>query len=316
MGLPRWIVPASRTDDQALKRLLRRQKGLLTAAQAAEVGISASALTRRVAAKGNGWRRILPRVYATFDHSLTEADKVRAAVLYAGQGACLTGSAALRWHRIPHLPHEFRTLPVDVLVPHARQVADVDWVRITRTTRPSDSVSVDGVRTVYVARAAIDAGLRLTSYDATLALLAAVINAELVSSGQLAAQLLSAPVRGSLHLRNAMRELRFGTRSVPEAQARQVFADAGLPEPEVNVPIRIDGRILIPDFRWGRVILEVESREFHLMVPGSWERTQRRWAALSAAGYLVIPATPEDILRRPASVVAAIRGAMAALGQN
>ncbi|MDX6222463.1 MAG: hypothetical protein QOD91_1517, partial [Frankiales bacterium] len=219
-------------------------------------------------------------------------------------------------HRVQHLPHELRTLPVDVLVPHARQVADVDWVRITRTTRPSDSVSVDGVRTVYVARAVVDAALRLTSYEPTLSLLAAVVNAERVSPGQVAAQLSSAPVRGSLHLRNAMRELGLGSRSVPEARARRVFADAGLPEPEVNVPIRVDGQVLIPDFRWGRVIVEVESRAFHLLVPGSWERTQRRWAILAVAGYIVIPATPEDITQDPARVVAAVRAALTLLADK
>ena len=94
---------------------------------------------------------------------------------------------------------------------------------------------------------------------------------------------------------------------MPEAAARQLFDLAGLPEALVNEPIEVNGEVFVPDFRWGRFIVEIDSKEWHLLVPGSWDRTQERRTRLEAAGYRVLPISPAQIRDSPAEVVAAVR---------
>ena len=67
----------------------------------------------------------------------------------------------------------------------------------------------------------------------------------------------------------------------------------------------------VPDFRWGLVIVEIDSRAHHLLEEGAWERTQARRAALQAAGYHVLPYTPEQIRDTPEMVLAGIIAALA-----
>ncbi len=296
----------STTDPKALSALLLRQEGLLSTVQARGVGLSAATLSRAARRPAGGWQRVLPRVYARFDHAPTTRDKIRAAVLYAGEGACLTGAACLHWRHVGHLPHELSALTVDVLVPRARQVASTSWVRVQRTDRAVHPISVDHLPTAPVARATLDAALRLGSYATTLGLVNAVVNGGYVTAHQLGIELILAPTRGSAFLRRVLVEMGHGTRSVAEAAARELFLLGGLPVPEINVAITVDGRVYVADFRWGIFIVEIDSQEFHLREPGSWDETQARRTALSAAGYFVLPIIPSQLAADPDAVLAGV----------
>jgi len=78
--------------------LLRRQDGLITCAQAAELGMAARTLRSRP--HTDGWTRVAPQVYVTGAHPWTDAARVRAAGLWAGDRAVVSGSAAAQWHRM------------------------------------------------------------------------------------------------------------------------------------------------------------------------------------------------------------------------
>ncbi|WP_234423805.1 hypothetical protein [Intrasporangium calvum] len=73
--------------------------------------------------------------------------------------------------------------------------------------------------------------------------------------------------RGKLTLLEALEWIRVGSESAGETRTRLVLSRAGLPEPELNVPIfSSTGRWLgRPDMRWPeqRVLLEYQGREFH-----------------------------------------------------
>jgi hypothetical protein len=299
----------SRLDTAALAELLRLQDGLISVDQATTCGLTPSSLTRRVQSATSGWRRVLPRVYVHGEHDLTVRQKTRAAVLYTGPGAVLTGGAALRWHGLRHLPAEVDVEYVDVVVPVARQVTSRDWARVRRSGRPSSAYSVDALRCMPVTRAVVDAAGRLP-YEVLLALLCTVINQGRTSPAQLLDELSTAPVKGSAGLRKALSEVDRGIRSIPEAHARRLFAAAGLPEPLVNQSLIVGGRLFVPDFRWGRVILEVDSKAHHLLEGGSWDRTQARRMFLQAHGYIVIPVTPEQLRETPEEVIASIVSAL------
>lgn len=302
-------MTTSRLDAAALTALLELQDGLITLSQARALGLTPSALSRRVRSPISGWSRVLPHVYQLGLQDLTERQRTRAAVLFVGPGAVLTGSAALRWHRLKHLPDAVTSDQVDVICPDGRQARSHQWVQVHRSGRTSVAYGVDGVRTMSVTRSLVDAAAGF-SYETLLAVLCAAVNSGRTSPGQLRDELEIAPVRGSGGLRRALAEVECGSRSFPEAGARQIFAQAGLPVPLINEAILVGGRLFIPDFRWGRVIVEVDSKAWHLLEPGAWQRTQERRAFLQAHGYLVIATTPEQLRESPELVIAAVQAAL------
>jgi very-short-patch-repair endonuclease len=80
-----------------LERILVRQAGVITLAQALTCGISADTVRRRVRARV--WRELHPCVYLVGGHRLTDEARVRAASLWArAAGAVVTGPAAAFWH--------------------------------------------------------------------------------------------------------------------------------------------------------------------------------------------------------------------------
>jgi hypothetical protein len=302
-------MPTSSLDPDALTTRLRAQDGLITLDQARVLGLTPSALSRRLQRPDSGWRRVLPSVYFHGQHDLTDRQKTRAAVLFAGPGAILTGNAALRWHRLRHLPDEVSIDSVDVVTPPGRQLRSQAWARLHRSDRPSGPYLVDGVRTMPVTRAIVDAAGQFP-YETLLALVCAAVNEGRSSPDQLRDELAMAPTKGSGGLRRALGELDAGSRSGPEAQACRLFAQAGLPEPLVNVALMVGGRLFVPDFRWGRVILEIDSKAYHLLEPGAWDRTMERRAFLAAHGYLVLPVSPEQLRKAPDEILAAIFSAL------
>lgn len=80
-----------RLDD-----VLHRQAGLITLAQARACGISRDAVGRRV--RSGAWHRVRPGVYLVAGHRRTDEVRIRAAMLWAGADALLSGPAAAYWH--------------------------------------------------------------------------------------------------------------------------------------------------------------------------------------------------------------------------
>lgn len=94
--------------------LLARQDGLITCAQATQFGIPLRTLRGWVLEQG--WERVAPRVFLAGGHEFGDAARVRAAGLWAGAPAAVSGPAAAWWHRmLPTPPDE-----VQVTVPHRR----------------------------------------------------------------------------------------------------------------------------------------------------------------------------------------------------
>lgn len=300
--------------DQAYRQLLSRQKGLITAQQASALGIDDTAIGRRTRGERPRWRRVTPRVYATFLHPLTMQQKIVAAWLYAGDGAVLTGGASLHWRGRPYLPSEVRALPADVLIPAARDCKSTELVKVQRTLRMPSAGNIDHVYCAPVDRAVADCARTLRTYSSVLGLLTCALTSGQLTLDALALELPQGPVRGSRQLRRALEEASFDVRSVPEAELLRLLSDKGIPTPLVNVAITVGGRVFVPDFRWGMVIVEVDSHLHHALRPGGLAATEGRRLTLQAAGYLVVPVTPDQIRHRPTEVIEAIVTALLAKG--
>lgn len=116
-------------------------------------------------------------------------------------------------------------------------------------------------------------------------------HAPLASRDDLRAALPAAGVRGARRARRAIELVNERSESPQESLLRVILADAGLPEPDVNIDLRApDGRFLArPDlrFRRERVILEYEG-DHHRTDPRQWRRDLTRTTTLQQHGELVL----------------------------
>jgi very-short-patch-repair endonuclease len=87
----------------SLDDLLCRQGGVVTLGQAVDLGMSRATVQRR--AREGAWRRLHPGVYLVGGHRLTDEVRVRAAWLWQGDAAAVSGEAAAYWHGfLPRAP--------------------------------------------------------------------------------------------------------------------------------------------------------------------------------------------------------------------
>ena len=151
--------------------------------------------------------------------------------------------------------------------------------------------------------------------DDARALLAEAVQRRHVAVDALERELAASPRGGSQQLKAALQALGIGAQSNPEIDLLQLVCRAGFPEPLCNRDLVVNGEWLArPDFRWGRVIVEVDSREWHSDVE-SWRRTLARHNLLTQLGFIVLHITPTEIRREPQRVIATIRETLIAAGE-
>ncbi len=106
----------TRLDRAALAAVLVRQHKVVSRRQAIGCGMARDMLQRR-SRPGGQWQRLLPGVYLAVTGTPTADQRDMAALLYAGSGAVITASAALRRHGLRAPQTEF----IDVLIPAKRR---------------------------------------------------------------------------------------------------------------------------------------------------------------------------------------------------
>lgn len=304
-----------------LAKLLTRQGGVISMAQAVAAGLTPGAVRHRTR-PGGPWQQLMPGVYLTVtgEPNVDQADL--AALLFAGDDSMLTGLAALRRYTArgqssgqssPWSQSPLAVRLVDVLIPEERRRLSRGYVVMHRTTRMPGRVGVDqGICFALPTRAVADAALGMARLTDVRALIAAAVQQGLCTVAQLADELEAGPRRHSGWLRTALAEVGAGVRSVPEGDLRLLLARSGLPTPLFNSKLYVGSQLLaVPDVWWPQagVVVEVDSREWHFTSDG-WERTMRRHARLTAAGLLVLHFSPRQIRTEPAEVVAAIAAAL------
>ncbi|MFF8383200.1 hypothetical protein ACF053_06030 [Streptomyces kanasensis] len=136
--------------------LVVAQDGLATVHQLQAIGCAAYVVTERCR-PGGPWRRLLPRVVLLRGTAPTPRQLLRAALLYAGPDALLTGAAALALYgaRSPAAPPDVPQT-VDVLVSSAAHPRSHAYVRVHPTRRPERRVPVGGLPCAPLPRARED----------------------------------------------------------------------------------------------------------------------------------------------------------------
>ncbi|MEB8337906.1 hypothetical protein [Streptomyces endophyticus] len=298
------------------------QDQLLTRAQLVALGCADSTTSHRCR-PGGPWRRVLPRVQVLHSGTPTPRQRMRAALLYAGERALLTGLAALALHNFRSAPRPERLRYVDVLVPYGgvgARGASAAFVRVHRTRRMPENFPVAGLGVAAIARAVADAVPGLTCERDVTAVLAEAVQRGFCTPEALLAELGASHRRYAPYVARAKDHLRAGVHSPLEADARALVLRHSLPEPLWNPNLHdpLTGTFLArPDAYWPAegLALEVDSREYHLD-PDSWRRTLSQRNRLARAGLPVLAITAEDLRWRGEGVAGEIRVALAATRRN
>jgi hypothetical protein len=107
------------------------------------------------------------------------------------------------------------------------------------------------------------------------------------------------------------------TRSELEDIVLELILRGGLAYPDVNVPLLVAGRRVIPDFRWPeqRLIVEADGRAWHSGEVAREDDAERQ-ALLEAAGERVLRVTWQQVVGDPARTLARLRSAGAPPGHR
>jgi very-short-patch-repair endonuclease/predicted transcriptional regulator of viral defense system len=118
------------------------------------------------------------------------------------------------------------------------------------------------------------------------------------------------PRRGTRRLATIIATGPAPTRSELEDVVIDLLHTAGLQRPRINEAIALDGRRLIPDFRWPdqRLILEADGAAWHDN-PTARADDHRRQALLEAHGERVLRITWQEAVARPGETLERIRAA-------
>ncbi|MFD1148064.1 hypothetical protein [Saccharothrix hoggarensis] len=154
---------------------------------------------------GGPWQRILPGVLLLSPAPPTRAQRVRAALAYAGEGAVVTGVDALRAHGLTPLPHPHPK--IHLLSPPATRRANPDQVILERTTRPPEVVLRDGLPVAEPTRAALDAARHDPNPLRQHHMLATAVSTGLCTVAGLTAELNAGSKRGSATPRSTLKLL-------------------------------------------------------------------------------------------------------------
>jgi hypothetical protein len=182
-------------------------------------------------------------------------------------------------------------------------------VHRTATLDPRDVTWHRGIPITTVARTLIDLASHLP-YRALRRAVRQALALKLVELRELIATMHRlGPRRGAANLKRVVATAA-PTRSVLEDVVLDLILGADLAKPDVNVPMLVSGRVLIPDFRWPAeaLIVEADGRRWH-DDPIARADDAERQALLEACGERVLRVTWEQAVSRPSQTVARIRSA-------
>jgi len=291
-------------NERAVAALATRQHGLVTRRQLVALGLSASAIDRRIRA---GRLMILfPAVFAVGHAALSQRGRWLAATLACGPAAALShGTAAALWELTPGQPHKYH-----VTVPGTGGRDMPRGVRLHRyrsLDRAADVTTHDGIPVTRVERTLLDMATYLPMRKVRRAFAQADV-LRLLDFAEIERLIAAHPRRRGTRafavIAHEHRPDGDKSRSDFEDRVVELCALHGLPTPRVNawlVGLEVD--VSWPELR---IAVEADSFAFH-RTRAAFERDRERDAVLTANGFLVHRFTERQLAEAPETVVAAMR---------
>jgi len=290
--------------DTRIARLAQRDWGVVSTAELLALGLSYRAISTRLA--NGSLHRMHQGVHAVGHANVPLQGRFLAAVKACGAGAVLSHFAAAVLWRLVTWDHR----PVDVIVPGpgARRH---DGVRVRRNALDRrDRTTHQGIPVTSPARTVLDCAALLDDRS-TRSLIREGLGRGLFTVDELVELLGRAGTRpGTRRLRRILAAGPAPTRSVLEDVVLDLLLEAGFARPDVNVPLVVAGRRIVPDFRWpdARLVVEADGAAWHDNQVAR-EDDAARQALLEASGEHVLRVTWAQALGRPQQTVARILAA-------
>jgi very-short-patch-repair endonuclease len=192
-------------------------------------------------------------------------------------------------------------------------------IRVHRTTtlEPLDLTRHDGIRVTSPTRTLVDLGSVL-DYARLRRAVRQAQSLRLVQPQHLVEAVRRLrPRRGIRALTRVLATGPAPTRSDLEDAVLDLMLAGGLAHPQVNVPLIIGGRRIVPDFRWPEqhLVVEADGAAWHDNRL-SREDDAERQALLEAHGEQVLRVTWDQAIARPSETLARIRAAGAPQGRD
>lgn len=292
--------------DAAIATIAARQHGVIARIQLLRLGLGRKAIDHRVKL---GRLHVVHRgVYAVGHPRLTIHGRWMAAVLASGEHTRLSfRSGAMLWC----IRRTDRGL-IEVTSPHrgrGRPGIERHYAEL-----PSDEVTVhQGIPVTTVPRTLLDLATVLTPTQLARAVNEAEVQ-RLTHTLSLDALLARYPRRPGVPALRALLGRRVTvTRSELESRFLEFLTDAGLPLPETNAHIQVDGIWYEVDCLWRQhgLVVELDGREVH-GTGAAFESDRARDRILQAAGFRVIRITWRQLHESPDAVAADLRALLRA----
>jgi very-short-patch-repair endonuclease len=288
----------------AIAALAERQHGVVARRQLRELGLGESAIDGRIKA---GY--LLPLFRGTFavgHRAIDRKGRMHAAILACPDGTAIShGSAAELtelWKK--QLPH------VEVVPPNwsGRKIDGIRWHRV-RLPLPDEFEIRSGIPCTTVSRTIVDMAGRASWVSLRRLVEQAAILRQL-DVDQIDLVLSRGRRRGAPCLRTILAPWRGGKEPAPKLRSRLEarllprLVEEGLPHPECNVRLKIDGHVLEIDLLWEeqRLAIETDGEETH-GTRAAFQRDRWRDQHLVAAGYRTARITWRQVADEPSAVV-------------
>jgi very-short-patch-repair endonuclease len=299
------VAAQDRTVETVVARLATRSHGVVTRRQLLAAGVSRHEITERL--RTGALLREYPGVYRVGHRAPSVEARYLAAVLACGDGALLSGRAAAHiWGLV-----KGAAPPPEVITRTERRVPGV-------TTRRARSRTAD---------ATTHRGIPITTVPFTLIALAAQLDAAELARAcheagvrygttprQVEAMLASRPnAPGTRQLRAVLHGDTKITLSKLEQHFLELLQDQGLTLPQTNRPA---GTRRV-DCRWPahRLTVELDGYRYHRS-RHAWEQDRRREREAHARGDDFRRYTYDDVLERPALMLAELRALLPRLAST
>jgi hypothetical protein len=272
-----------------LDDLIQAGNGIVTVSALRDAGLSSGHISHLTRKEG-GWTWLYPGVYATFKGGLQPLQRLRAALIYAGRGAVVTGHWALVLRGVER---SCADEPIHLLIPHSTRRKEYAGLRIERTTMAPGHAEVNGFLVAEVPRAVIDACRHSSSADRVRHLIGLALRLRRATVQHLVDELARANRKGSALAREALGAAACGVRGAEETRLRARMLAAGLLAPAWNVHLYdpAGNWVAYVDGYLAGIAFEMQSRAFHLYID-RWEPDVARLSRLNSYGVMVQLATP------------------------
>jgi hypothetical protein len=291
MALDDWSTGPGEPTLEPMPRVPERPEPLRRRFFHARIVLEQGLLTKK-RLRSRAWRRLFRGIYADSSRPLTHGLRCAAASRYLlPAGAALAGrSAATLLGSGLARP----TDPVEILVPPSATFGPVEGLRIHSAELCAEDVCrIRGMPVTRPVRTCWDLARWLTVIEAVVLIdrmlgMRIVTRTELVRYAQRRAS-----DRGGRRFAQAVRLADGGSGSPQESRLRVRFVLAGLPRPEVQFSVVVDGRLLARvDLAWPDLKIAVEyDGLWHVGSARQMHDDRERLNRLMGAGWVVIHVT-------------------------